>query len=48
MDLDRIERLLAKYWECETSVEVLSEDAPDKWTSLIPLFQYYKHERDEK
>ncbi|MEM6362319.1 MAG: hypothetical protein AAF149_02910 [Bacteroidota bacterium] len=56
MDLDRIERLLAKYWECETSVEeerelqlfFLSDEAPDKWKSLIPLFQYYKHERDEK
>ncbi|MEM6525608.1 MAG: hypothetical protein AAGF85_08935 [Bacteroidota bacterium] len=56
MDLDRIERLLAKYWECETSVEeekelqlfFLSDEVPDKWKSFISLFQYYKSEREGK
>ena len=41
MDLDRIEKLLAKYWECETSVEEEGElkqffsgdNVPEKWSS---------------
>ena len=55
MDLDRIEKLLAKYWECETSVEeekelknfFNNEEVPEKWKSLIPLFQYYEREKAE-
>ncbi len=53
MDLDRIEKLLAKYWECETSVEeekelkrfFNEEQVPDKWKSLKPLFEYYEQEK---
>ncbi|MEM7108400.1 MAG: hypothetical protein AAF519_09255 [Bacteroidota bacterium] len=56
MDLDRIGRLLAKYWECETSVDeerelqlfFLNEKVPDQWKSYIPLFQYYSNEKKEK
>lgn len=53
MDLDRIETLLEKYWECETSVEeekeltefFAGEQVPEKWRSFKPLFQYYQQER---
>lgn len=53
MDLDRIEQLLAKYWECETTVEEEKElkkffnsaEVPQKWQSVAPLFQYYENEK---
>ncbi|TRX62163.1 hypothetical protein FNH22_02250 [Fulvivirga sp. M361] len=52
MDLDRIERLLEKYWECETSLEEEKElrvffnrpDIPVKWKKISPLFEYYEEE----
>lgn len=53
MDLDRIEQLLARYWECETSLEEEKElkeffnsgDVPAKWQSVAPLFRYYEEEK---
>jgi len=55
MDFDRIEKLLEKYWECETSVAEEKElkdffnrgQVPEKWQSFIPLFQYYDKEKAE-
>lgn len=55
MDFDRIEKLLEKYWECETSIEEERElkdffnggQVPEKWQSFIPLFQYYEKEKAE-
>lgn len=52
MDLDRIEGLLAKYWECETSLEEEKElraffnqpDVPEKLKAAAPLFEYYEAE----
>ncbi|MEM9856158.1 MAG: hypothetical protein AAF843_02310 [Bacteroidota bacterium] len=54
--MDRIEKLLARYWDCETSVEeekelqlfFLSDQVPEKWKKLMPLFQYYDDERQVK
>lgn len=53
MDLDRIEQLLEKYWDCRTTVEeekvlktFFSAGAvPEKWRAIAPLFQYYKEEQ---
>ncbi len=53
MDFDRIDRLLEKYWEGETSLDEEKElrdffegtEVPDKWKSVEPLFRYYTHER---
>jgi len=55
MDFDNIERLLAKYWECETSLEeeaALREffngpDVPDHLASYKPLFKYYEEEKKD-
>lgn len=56
MDLDRIERLLAKYWECETSLEDEKElraffsqpNVPEKLRSVAPLFEFYEEELQSK
>lgn len=53
MDLDRIEQLLAKYWDCETTLEeekelkefFNSEGVPPKWQAIAPLFRYYADEK---
>lgn len=53
MDLDRIEQLLAKYWDCETTLEeekelgkfFNSESVPARWQAIAPLFRYYEDER---
>ncbi|ELR73558.1 hypothetical protein C900_02643 [Fulvivirga imtechensis AK7] len=53
MDLDRIEQLLERYWECETTLEEEKElkkffnsgKVPAKWQSVAPLFQYYEEEK---
>lgn len=53
MDLDRIEQLLERYWECETTLEEEKElkkffnsgNVPQKWQSVAPLFQYYETEK---
>lgn len=53
MDLDRIEQLLERYWECETTLEeekelkkfFNSDKVPPKWQSVAPLFQYYEEEK---
>ena len=55
MDFDRIEKLLQKYWDCETSIEEEKElksffnndEVPEKWKSLVPLFKYYEQEKAE-
>lgn len=55
MDFDRIEKLLQKYWECETSLEeekelkhfFNSEEVPEKWQTLKPLFKYFEKEKAE-
>lgn len=53
MDLDRIEQLLERYWECETTLEEEKElkkffnsgNVPQKWQSVAPLFEYYETEK---
>ena len=53
MELAKIEELLAKYWECETSLEeeeelkkfFNGEEVPEKWLHIKPLFQYYTEEK---
>ncbi|UII24424.1 hypothetical protein LVD15_13945 [Fulvivirga maritima] len=55
MDLDRIEHLLAKYWECETSLEEEDElkeffthqPVPEHLKSVASLFQYYEAEGEK-
>ncbi|UII30007.1 hypothetical protein LVD17_17045 [Fulvivirga ulvae] len=55
MDLDRIEQLLAKYWDCETTLDeekelkkfFNSESVPARWQSVAPLFRYYENEREK-
>ena len=52
MDYKRIEQLLDKYWECETSIEeenelkefFTQEDVPEQWKETALLFRYYKSE----
>ncbi|UII23596.1 hypothetical protein [Fulvivirga ligni] len=52
MDLDRIEQLLEKYWECETSGEEEQElkeffnnnEVPEHLKSVAPLFTYFSKE----
>jgi len=53
MDLNRIEQLLEKYWECETTLEEEKElktffkgsDVPEHLKSYVPMFQYYTEEK---
>jgi len=55
MDYDRIEALLNRYWECETSLEEERElkaffqsgEVPPKWRKEAALFQYFGEEREE-
>ena len=56
MDFDRIERLLQRYWEGESSLEEEKElrdffgqpEVPAKWKSTQLLFNYFNQERDVK
>ncbi len=53
MDSERIDKLLAKYWECETSLEEENElkayfnkdGFEEKYKNVAPLFRYYEQER---
>lgn len=55
MDYNRIEELLNRYWECETTLEeerelkafFQSEDIPAQWKKEAALFNYFKEERSE-
>jgi hypothetical protein len=53
MDSDRIDILLEKYWECETSLEEEKElkdyftsgEVDARYSSVAPLFHYYEQEK---
>lgn len=55
MDYDRIEQLLNRYWECETTLEEERElaaffqsgEVPEKWQKEAALFRYFGEERSE-
>ncbi len=55
MDYNRIEELLTRYWECETTLEEERElkaffqsgNVPDKWKKEAALFTYFREEREE-
>ncbi|MTI19554.1 hypothetical protein E1176_00825, partial [Fulvivirga sp. RKSG066] len=55
MDFERIEQLLAKYWECETSLVeekelrkfFSEEEVPDHLMPYKSLFVYYEQERQD-
>ncbi|MEQ8927723.1 MAG: hypothetical protein RLO81_18040 [Fulvivirga sp.] len=54
MDSKRIEELIAKYWECETTLEEEKElksyfssgEYDAKFKDIAPLFQYYTNEKE--
>lgn len=56
MDFDRIEKLLAKYWECETTLQEEEElrkffntaEVPKHLAEYAPLFQYYSSEKQKE
>lgn len=56
MDYKRIEQLLDKYWECETSIDEENElreffshqEVPDQWKETALLFQYFNEECKQK
>lgn len=56
MDLNRIEQLLTKYWDCRTTLaeeQALKEffnagEVPEKWQNLVPLFKYYSEEEEKR
>lgn len=53
MDFEKVEALLARYWECETSLEeeqqlreyFRSGDVPDQWKETARLFQYFEEQK---
>ncbi len=53
MDSKRIEELLKKYWECETSLEeeqmlvdyFSSGNVPEQFKEASSLFQYFQHQK---
>ncbi len=55
MDSNRIQELLEKYWECETSLEEEQElrayfsngDIDEQFKDEAPLFQYYVNEKKD-
>ena len=55
MDYDRIEQILNRYWECETTLEEERElkaffqrnDIPERWKKEAALFGFFKQEREE-
>lgn len=56
METEQIDKLLGKYWNCETSLEeeqllhrFFSEnDVPDKYIDVAPLFHYKNKAQEEK
>lgn len=56
MDSKRVEQLLARYWQCETSVEEEAElrrffcedDVPEQLLRYKPLFQYQQLQQEER
>ena len=53
MDSKRIEELLARYWECETSLEeeqqlhqyFQQKDIPEQWKETAALFKYFQQQK---
>lgn len=53
MDSKRLEELLHRYWECETSLEeeqelqqyFSTEPVPEQWKEAATLFQYFEKQR---
>jgi hypothetical protein len=53
MDSNRIDDLLKKYWECETSLEeekelktYFNQEFDQKYKDVAPLFRYYEKEQN--
>ena len=55
MDSKKIEELLQRYWDCETSLEeekqlqeyFRSENVPDQLKETATLFHYYKKQKNK-
>jgi hypothetical protein len=53
MDSKRLEDLMARYWECETSLEeeqelhqyFATEPVPEQWKEAATLFRYFEKQR---
>src|SRR5688572_17194766 len=53
MDSNRIEELLSKYWNCETSLEEEQQlreyfkggDVPEQWKETAALFRYFEENK---
>ncbi|MCU0397269.1 MAG: hypothetical protein MUC73_04110 [Cyclobacteriaceae bacterium] len=56
MDSSRIEELLKKYWDCETSLEeeqqlreyFNQEKVPEKWRETAALFRYFEGQKSKE
>ena len=56
MDSKRINELLSKYWNCETSLEEEAElrehfkasNIPDELKETAPLFQYFEENKKNR
>ena len=54
MDSKKIEELLQKYWDCETSLEeeqqlheyFSNEEVPDQWKETATLFRYFEQQKN--
>ena len=55
MDSKKIEELLQKYWDCETSLEeekelqqfFRNENVPDQWKETATLFHYFEQQKNQ-
>jgi hypothetical protein len=55
MDSNRIDELLNKYWNCETSLEeeqqlhayFRGKEIPDQWKETAALFHYFDHQKKQ-
>ena len=55
MDSKKIEELLQKYWDCETSLEeekqlheyFSNEHVPDQWKETATLFHYFEQQKNK-
>jgi low affinity Fe/Cu permease len=55
MDSKKIEELLQKYWDCETSLEeekqlqeyFRNENVPDQWKETATLFHYFEQQKNK-
>ena len=55
MDSKKIEELLQKYWDCETSLEeeqqlhayFRQENVPDQWKETATLFHYFEQQKNK-